>query len=388
MSTRGALSSLIAVSAAVLAGVSPAAAFTWNAPLALTATGHDAIGREGIARIGSNDAIVAFWDTSVGSTPQVHVRRTTDGGAHWTPSVTISAAGVTGERASVAADGQTVVASFAGGAACPNAPCGLQVARSVDGGVTWDVPETLSGGIASDSEITIRGLTAVVAWNDRLTGKVRVRVSTDGGDTFNPASVLDTTANLIGATAEARASVAIGSGVIYVSYISDSHTLKLRRSTDGGVTWHPAQTISTQATGLWGQDLAASGNTAVVAFARYVSPDVWIAYRRTSNRGVAWSGASNLTSPSAPTATNPIVDVQGGTWRVLYTRCLVTDCSTAAIFVRTAPDAQTWATQVRVTPGPGPDFAPGGSVVAGKLIVAYTKVRTDTTEDVNVRTGN
>jgi hypothetical protein len=71
---------------------------------------------------------------------------------------------------------------------------GMRFSRSTDSGVTWSTPASLSADSAIGSHVTTGpGGEVYVAWPDTASRQIRIRRSTDGGLTFDPVRTITTT---------------------------------------------------------------------------------------------------------------------------------------------------------------------------------------------------
>ncbi|MFN8623793.1 MAG: sialidase family protein [Chloroflexota bacterium] len=194
-------------------------------------------------------------------------KRSTDGGASWTDQTELvdAAHAQNTDTWGLAASGQLVVAAFTGHE--PGNVQRLFLRRSTDAGAHWSGALTVTS-VTSASHVlgfvavAVSGQLVVVAWDDLRTHTVRLRRSVDGGTSFKPAVK-------IGAYQGEYASphVAVSGARVYVTWLAQNPAgeaqiwsgLKLRRSADSGATFKAAQTLFAGRLGDSETPLAASG---------------------------------------------------------------------------------------------------------------------------------
>jgi len=361
-----------------------ALAVTWGTSRNLTSSGAGLTFPDSIVSTTGTSA-AAIYENRNGSVRGVFIRRTSDAGANWTGSVLLSSVlgGIGGEAPAAASAGTIVDLVWLEGSDCIHGGCIVRYRRSMDGGLSWTPPRTLSRTAdPPDSpglpRVARRGSIVVVTWTSLNSGIVRVRTSLDGGLSWAGAG-LGRTSSRPYAPAPLREAFpvpAIGSGVIYVAYYGSFGALQVRRSTDNGTTWLPATTLATNGNG-WFPDIAASGRTAVVGWGAMSSTDTWSAFRRTTSRGSTWASARQLAPRTGPPSYEPTLTYQGGLWIATYTRCVLEDCVKSAIYHRDSPDGSTWGPVTRVSQGSLGQAFTGGATLAGKQIVAFTGLPED-----------
>jgi hypothetical protein len=159
--------------------------------------------------------------------------------------------------------------------------CDIFFRRSTDHGLTWDPPldqpaVQLSSGSAYSvtPQVVASGTIVLVVWADLGNGVgVAYRRSTDGGKTFGPLQSLKT--GLLGL--ESHQAVVSGS-TIHVAW-RDNSSIFYTRSTDAGLTFAPAVDISeTTQDSDERPHLAVDGNTVAIAW-RHTASNSTITFR-------------------------------------------------------------------------------------------------------------
>ena len=399
-------------------------ALTWGPTKSLTIS-RNASTTEALA-VTTGNVFHAVFETVVNDLRAVRYRRSTDGGATWSTSVTLSSSAATFTYgAAVASHGGRVDATWIeerGGNWV------LIYRRSTDAGATWRTPIVLSGtiGTASASRVPVvvagdgassglagaaedrpgasaggaglgrplkvrtdsRNLAAggtspsyprlsrngsgvvIVTWTDDVTGRVYIRRSTDSGATFVAAQHLDTTTSQPEGYFDAFPDVAAGTGVHYLVYYKSASGLRVRRSTDGGVTWSASASLATNGSGYF-PDIVASGPSALVGYAVWSSPNLYTAIRRTVDSGATWRTAVPIGATTGNRSFQPKVAIGGGSWHVAYERCVEATCDTSGVYYRSSTTATTWVAAVRVSNTQRPYEAPGGLAYGGRLGLAF-----------------
>ena len=208
----------------------------------------------------------------------VEVRRSTNGGATWGAEHVLEPRGSDYLSApQLAVSGSHVLALYLRGR---NAPADQRwlVRRSNDGGRTWHAHTTVAtsdpAGPAPSMSIGMTGTDAVIGWTDSDTGAVRVRRSADGGATWASARTVGTT-NIKVYWYEAAVQVVAAGGHVYVTWQPDRNGsgmatgIVMRRSDDGGASFHSRTWLTADALYYWGGTaIAASGDRLVAVYQR------------------------------------------------------------------------------------------------------------------------
>jgi hypothetical protein len=280
---RGSLAALLllAITAA------PALAITWGGEAKLTTAPTY---RPEILRTGPTSAI-AVWTGSA-----VYARRTADGGATWTPRVTLAAN--IGLYGSVSGIGRRVDLAYVQVVRCPadgSQARRLFYRRSLDGGATWSTPRALTTACSqiADQDVARHSNGQVsVAWTGLYTGRMFMRTSTDGGASFGPAQPAGQTYNSEPGTRVIYVgdpTLAIGDGVTYLGYTSARDTLSVRRSLNLGASWSAPRLLDSHNSGF--SNIATVGARAIIGYTSTSTGTARALYRRTDDRGSTWGGA-------------------------------------------------------------------------------------------------
>jgi hypothetical protein len=194
----------------------------------------------------------------------------------------------------------------------------LCYAHSADGGATFGQAMSVADLAFLEAAPRIaRGPNGAVAvlWEDT---DLQVRVSSDGGSSFGPASAI--------AVGDGHwAAVAAGDGIVYVAYL-EGRDLLVRRSLDMGTSWTSPQRLDDVVYAIGYQappSIAAEGSNAYVAYQVVDDDNSYIRYRQTSNSGESWSRFVAL-SPRENLrfySETPVITHRGGTVHVAYGRC-------------------------------------------------------------------
>ncbi len=358
--SRVGLSVPIAVLLSLLIASQALAGHLWGTGFPLSSSGAG-FGK-GIVGLNSTTAVATYVEWN-GTSYDVNVRRSTDGGDSFDAPLTLS---TNGYPAAIAGLDPFVDVVWSQNGR-------VKYARSVNGAVSFSPSMRLStNGFAINLSVARGpGGLVIVAWQNGNTNVVKTRVSTDGGVTFGAATIFPTSVQDMGT------SVAAGTGVVYLAYKLTTGQLRARTSIDGGVTWSTEFIVTDDGYGVDDQfDFTADGTTAYLA---YTVNNVYqpgfgaVRYRRTTDSGLNWSGERNLAPPKQQTEF-PEILVQGSVVRAVYARRF----NTYHVVYHQSVDGVNWKAPEPLNTGHDPYVA-----YAGKIDVMYEVG----TGDSYVRTG-
>ncbi|MEM7200145.1 MAG: sialidase family protein [Planctomycetota bacterium] len=237
-----------------------------------------------------------------------HVARSVDGGATWESPVRIgTSAGSTTYGPAAAAAGRFAYASWVEDTG-PN-PFDAFAVASQDGGATWPAAPTLiSAGVASgvnEVRLAASGSAVYALFRPVVPGDTYFNHSLDGGRTWLAA------ATWLGPDTGPDGQIAADGDRVYAVWTSRQRHIFLRRSLDRGTTWQLLQQLSTGASpprrGL--PQVAVDGDSVYVSW--FAGPtaggsDVFLA--RSQDRGTSWLPEVRLnTNPAASSVAHPPV---------------------------------------------------------------------------------
>ena len=333
-----------------------------------------------VACDGNNVAVV--WQDQRGGLPEVFYRTSLDGGVSWMvadarlPRLPAGLVASTNPR--VAVSGNTVFAVWQDNR---NGAADVFFNRSLDGGMTWLVPDVrldtdVAGAAASEApRIALVGTNVYVVWQDARNGArdVYLNRSADAGTTWLAADVrLDTNAAGVAGSHEPR--IAASGTYVYVTWFDQRNGLPdvyANASADGGVTWLAADVrLDTDAPGAaisMRPAVACNGANAYVVWEDRRSGLGDVRCARTTDGGATWSAADvrlDTDGPGAAASTVPVVHCNGAAVRVAWVdeRSGLADVR----FNRSADGGATWlAADVRVDGGTAGAAASTAVVIAG-----------------------
>jgi hypothetical protein len=143
--------------------------------------------------------VTAVWVGNDGINNRIQAASSDDGGLTWSTPETISEAGAAANKPMLVTDGTTITATWYRNDDINDR---IQAASSVDGGLTWSTPATLSeaGGMAFFPQLVTDGTTIRVAWSGENGSGYLISVasSVDGGLTWStPESISEAGQNAL-----------------------------------------------------------------------------------------------------------------------------------------------------------------------------------------------
>lgn len=239
MKIRVVLLALAALSLSITAVASPAvAAPAWTPPVDVSTTSGSATDPQ--LTVASDGRLISTWTSSVSGGSVIQTSFSTDDGVTWSvPAQLSSGSYASAPQVAAAADGSVVVAwmRFDG------ASYVIESSRSLDHGATWSTPVKLSpnGGSSASPQIAVSAegiFTAIWQRHDGSFARVQTSVSSDHGLTWSPAITL----SLTGTHAVAPQLLVSPDGTL--TAIWQRGAIETSTSTDHGATWSAVTAIS------------------------------------------------------------------------------------------------------------------------------------------------
>jgi type IV secretory pathway protease TraF len=222
---------------------------SWSTPADLTVINDDASKPQ--VTIDSSGRAIALWEGLVGGRLVVLTKSSLDGGLNWSAATDLSGTdggNVYKQRLSIDGSGRAIAIWGRGG--------NIQSSSSSDGGASWSPLVTLSstGGSAEAPEVSIDASgRAIAIWSRYPDGGPKSTIqsssSLDGGLTWSPAkdvssSEFDAYDPEVSIDGSGRA-IAVWESERYVPGQLLVSIMQASVSTDGGLTWSPVVDLST-----------------------------------------------------------------------------------------------------------------------------------------------
>jgi hypothetical protein len=282
--------------------------------------------------------------------------------------------------------GSTVVSAFQVGRIFGGGAANIGFATSTDAGATWTsgfLPgiTTVAGGTAaavSDPSVAFDARHGVwlisslpINASGGTAGVVTSR-STDGGRSWS--SPVTTTTGSVDKNWIACDNTASSPffGRCYTEYdiTSSGNAIRLRTSTDGGLTWGPARGSSDGASGLGGQPVVRPNGTVIMP---YLASNGQIRSFRSIDGGDSWRASVLVATPVKHTVAGGIrvgadlpsaeIDAAGTVYVAFYDCRFRSGCPSNDIVLSKSTSETTWAAPVRVpidaTTSTADHFVPG-----------------------------
>jgi hypothetical protein len=299
--------------------------------------------------------------------------------------------------------GNTIVSAFQSGRVFGGGSSNIGFATSTDGGSTWTrgfLPGITANGSPAGAyqQVSLPSVTFDAKHNVWLISTLGIRSSgTDvltsrsgnGGLTWgNPITTAtgDLDKNWVACD---NISASQFFGTCYTQYdVLPFNDLRMRRSTDGGLTWGSSMTSSDGAVGVGGQPVTLNNGTVLVPYFATASNE--IRSFRSIDGGASWRATVSVAAISHHNAAGglredplPSAEVDGpGTAYVVWSDCRFrSGCGSNDIVLARSTSETTWAAPVRIpidavtstvdhfTPGIAVDKSSGGG--AARIGVTY-----------------
>jgi hypothetical protein len=251
---------------------------TWTTSQRLTWT--SGISWDPAIAISPSGNLHVVWYDGTGGNNEIYYKKSTNGGAKWSASQRLTWTSGYSEYPAVLVDssGNVHVVWQA------HIPVNSEIyyKRSTDGGATWTPSQRLtwnsyysgSPAIAVDSSGNLH-----VVWYDSATTnfEIHYRKSTDGGTTWTPSQRLTWTPGY----SENPAIAVDSSGNLHVVWDDDTpgnYEIYYKRSTDGGATWTPSQRLTNTSGVSWYPAIGVRFTGELCVLWQDLLPDNWEIY--------------------------------------------------------------------------------------------------------------
>lgn len=341
---------------------------------------------EGALAIDAAGAIVHVIYSDL-TTGYVEYRRSTDGGATFTPAVGLSPRGLGTGFPNIASNQHGLLVSAWRQFSPDGKATTVELSRSTDFGANWTTPVGLSprapGGdslaLAVDSASDV-----ALGWTDAATGAVIVRTSVDGGSTFGPPITLGWSSvkpYLGRQDRDAGLRLAFSGGTILAVWEAARGEVVVRRNVrEGEGPWSSMATISPASSAYAYPALGASGSTVVVAYGIRVAGIPTVALRVSTTRGATWGAVRTL-----PLTTfgdeSPAIAVTGSRVALASLHCLDNRCTGEQTFVRQSSNLGVTWTAAGAVSSVG-DSRPLAVSFGRRLLIAYEGYTSNSTGTV------
>lgn len=241
--------------------------------------------------VSNGSVITAVFGQYDGSHNRVQAARSTNNGLTWSTPVYLSAAGGTANQAQLTTDGSRVTATWRWN---DGSNFRIQSAFSMNGGLTWSEPTTVSelGQSALGPRIATDGTTITIVW-ERLVANVAIATatSTDGGQTWStPATLSDPTKDAF----SPRLVSHDGSVTVVWEFVDGGvYRVQSSQSSDGGLNFSGATSLTPNTFDAVEPELVVDGTTVVAAW-RQFDGTYWRIRTARSVDGGAWSASNTI----------------------------------------------------------------------------------------------
>ncbi len=274
----------------IQAAASDDAGFTWSTPVTISDAGGAALFPQLVT---NGTTITATWYRNDGSNNRIQAASSVDGGLTWSTPETISEAGGDANRPQLVSDGTTITATWFRNDGINNR---IQAASSDDGGLTWSTPETISeaGTYAVSPQLVTDGTTVTAVWvgNDGINNRIQAASSDDGGLTWSTPETISEA----GAAANKPMLVTDGTTITATWYRNDdiNDRIQAASSVDGGLTWSTPATLSEAGGMAFFPQLVTDGTTIRVAWSGENGSGYLISVASSVDGGLTWSTPESI----------------------------------------------------------------------------------------------
>jgi hypothetical protein len=327
------------------------------------------------------DRTVAHTVYAEGSAaPQVFYRRSLDGGTNWEAPIQLSRPGTgVSSLPSIEHSRRTLDAVWI---EIDNlGHFRVWYRSSPDAGTTWTDPIPLSPalGAAGVVDVARAGANVAVAYTEGRHGRIYLRRSADGGQSFAPRQQIATTVyrpyqGSVSYDGFVAVAFSGGGDSLHLVWHVNGHTLKTRRSVDHGVTWGRANTLASNTDGR-AATLTIKNAIVMVGYTSAVAGHWRATLRLAFERGRIWRPAS-LVGPRDSAA--PHFVMTGTTLKAVFEACTTTGCPRTATYHKRSPNhGASWSPSLRVTTASDATHAwPVGfaELADGHTVLVYLRV--------------
>jgi hypothetical protein len=223
--------------------------------------------------------------------------------------------------------------------------------RSTDAGAGWgsDIRLTSNSNWSLFPTLAVSGSSVHLLWMDDRDGnrETYYKHSTDNGASWSSDTRLSNDADWTWSPAIAVA----GDTVHAVWYESDAggnlgKEIWYARSTNAGLTWEPAINLTSDPGVSMGPCVGASGSTVHVTWEDNRDGNYEIYYKRSTDNGASWGSDTRLTSNSAA-STGSSIDISGANVHVVWTD--ERDANSEIYYKSSVNNGASWSPDTRLT---------------------------------------
>jgi len=355
------------------------AGLSWSFPRSLSAAGASATDPQLVT---DGTTITAIWSRFEvrGSANVIQASSSRDGGATWSRPTIVSNLGESAFNPKLVTAGTTITAVWVAGSR-------VRTASSIDGGIRWSIPAPVSevGQNANGPQLVGDGARVTAVWNrsDGSNQRIQSAYSIDHGLTWS------TPTTLSAATRDAVQAQLVTDGarvtVVWKRFDGTEDRIQARSSSDGGATWTAPATLSAPGTDPSRPQTAdrpqivTNGTTITVV---WVQADV-IQASSSVNGGSTWSPPTNLFPASVFGSGNPELVTDGTTITAAW---VSNDGATVWMQIASSTNGgATWSPPVRVSDD-DPSGAPPQLATDGNTITAVWMLHDN--QDFRIQTSS